>query len=228
MAVTSQTLKLEFELRSAATFGRGDGVAGLIDREVERDRHGLPMMRGRTLRGLLAEEMEAMLHALELEQTAKWKESRDRLLGLEARMSDETGILRVGDACLPPGLRQLLIASVEPDQAKRSNDKFSPVQLLESLTAIRRQTAMSERGAPENSSLRSMRVVLRGTIFQAELGFDRQPEPIDLALLAATVLAWRRAGTGRNRGRGRLRAWIESEDWMLEQFKLFQQEVNKR
>lgn len=228
MAVTTQTLDLEFELLSAATFGRGDGVAGLIDREVEHDRYGLPMMRGRTLRGLLAEEMESLFHALGLQQTAKWKESRNRLLGLEARMSDETGILRVGEACLPQGMRQLLTASVELDQTKRGSDKFAPIQLLESLTAIRRQTAMSERGAPENSSLRSMRVVLRGTIFQAELGFDRQPEPIDLMLLAATVLAWRRAGTGRNRGRGRLKAWIESEAWMLEQFKLFQQEVNKK
>ncbi len=223
-----ETLKLEFELLSAATFGRGDGLAGLVDREVEHDRYGLPFLRGRALRGLLAEEMEGLLYSLGLKDVPKWKESRNRLLGVEGRFTNETGIMRVGDACLPPMMRHLLIASVELDEKKRGKDKFAPEQMLESLTAIRRQTAMSERGAPEASSLRAMRVVLRGTIFQAELLFDCQPEPIDKSLLAATALAWRRAGTGRNRGRGKLRAWIENEDWMLEQFKLFQEEVKAK
>jgi hypothetical protein len=49
-----------------------------------------------------------------------------------------------------------------------------------------------------------MRVVLRGTTFVAPLGLAREPDADTLALLAACVLALRRGGTGRNRGRGRL------------------------
>jgi CRISPR/Cas system CSM-associated protein Csm3 (group 7 of RAMP superfamily) len=82
-----------------------------------------------------------------------------------------------------------------------------PTEVLESLTAIRRQTAVDEKtGAPEEGSLRSMRVVLRNTPFVAELHFDEDPDQTAKALLAACVLSLRRAGTGRNRGRGRLTA----------------------
>lgn len=33
------TLELHLKLLSDATFGRGDGVAGLVDAEVEHDSH---------------------------------------------------------------------------------------------------------------------------------------------------------------------------------------------
>lgn len=228
MAKSIETLTLRFELLSAATFGRGDGLPGIVDREVEHDRYGLPFLRGRTLRGLLAEEMEGLLFVLGVDRTKtpaepqkkKLKDASDRLLGEDGRMIDESGILHVGDACLPENLRRLIEASVDEEEGK-----ITRATVLESLTAIRRQTAMTELGAPEPASLRSMRVVLRGTIFESRLTFDESPEPLDKSLLAATVLSWRRAGTGRNRGRGRLRAWLENDDWMLDQFNRFQKEV---
>ena len=49
-------LKMEITLLSDVTFGRGDGVAGLIDAEVEHDEYGMLYLRGRTLQGLLVEE----------------------------------------------------------------------------------------------------------------------------------------------------------------------------
>jgi len=225
MATAVEPLKLKFELLSAATFGRGDGRPGLVDLEIEHDEFGLPYLRGRTLRGLLAEEMRGLLFALNLEKADKWKESLERLLGVEGKMTDEMGILHIGDARLPSRLRQFLIASVEPDETKRDDKKLAPEQMLESFAAIRRQTAMTERGAPEPASLRAMRVVRRGTMFEAELILDQSPQDHDLPLMAATVLAWKRAGTGRNRGRGRLRAWINDEAWTLQKFKLFQDKV---
>ena len=57
--------RLTFTLLSDATFGRGEGIAGLIDREVEHDRFGLPYLRGRTLKGLVSEEADNVLFALE-------------------------------------------------------------------------------------------------------------------------------------------------------------------
>lgn len=220
MARSIETLTLKFELLSVATFGRGDGLPGVVDREVEHDRHGLPFLRGRTLRGLLAEELRGLLYALRLEENARWRRSRDRLLGDDGQMIGESGTLHIGDACLPENLRRLIEASVDEEEGK-----ITRATVLESLTAIRRQTAMTELGAPEPASLRSMRVILRGTVFESRLTFDESPAPLDKALLAATVLAWRRAGTGRNRGRGRLRAWLENDGWMLDQFKRFREEV---
>ena len=71
------------------------------------------------------------------------------------------------------------------------------------------QTAMDpESGAPKKETLRTMRVILRGTPFRARLEFVQEPIADETALLAACVKALRRAGTGRNRGRGRLKAQL--------------------
>ena len=61
-------------------------------------------------------------------------------------------------------------------------------------------------GAPLENTLRAMRVILRGIPFEAELSFQQPPSDDERALLAACVKALRRAGTGRNRGRGKLKA----------------------
>ena len=75
-----------------------------------------------------------------------------------------------------------------------------------------------------------MRVVLRETPFQAELSFFQEPSDMDMALLSACVKAFRRAGTGRNRGRGELIAQLCDENGKEvteEYFSLFQNEVMK-
>lgn len=55
---------LKIELLSDTTFGRGDGIAGLIDQEVEHDPYGFPYLRGRTLKGLLSEECDNLISTL--------------------------------------------------------------------------------------------------------------------------------------------------------------------
>jgi len=198
--------KLRFELCSAGTFGRGDGVAGLVDREVEHDADGLPFLRGRTLKGLLAEECANILYAFELQRRADdWSQIAYRMFGQPGSTVEDTGTLRVGDARLPEALRAAIKMAV-------SKGELAADEVLESLTAIRRQTSMNEFGAPEEGSLRSMRVVLPGTVFEAALDFAETPNDQTLALLAACILAWRRAGTGRNRGRGRLQAHLLDSD----------------
>jgi hypothetical protein len=195
-------MDLHLLLKSDATFGRGDGVAGLVDEEVEHDAAtGLPYLRGRTLRGLLVEECANILFALG-DQAGVFEATAKELFGEAGSALDDAGILHVGAAELPANLREAVKADVE---AKR----LTPAEVLESLTAIRRQTSVDdETGAPEKGSLRSMRVLLRETALVAPLAFVRPPEDRDkaLALLAACVLSLRRAGTGRNRGRGRLEA----------------------
>lgn len=59
-----RTYWLKFTLKSDATFGRGDGVAGMVDSEVQHDSYGLPYLGGRTIKGLLGEECASILFAL--------------------------------------------------------------------------------------------------------------------------------------------------------------------
>ncbi|RIK82029.1 hypothetical protein DCC62_00920 [candidate division KSB1 bacterium] len=204
--MTNMTLKLT--LKSAATFGRGDGVAGLVDREIEQDRDGFPFLRGRTLKGLLAESAENVVYALEKQGQKDWCTTKNALFGKPGRGRDleERGILRVGDARLPESLRTLVLI-----ERAKTPAAFLREEVEYALTAIRRQTAMNPDGAPEQTTLRAMRVLLRGLVLEASLNFTQTLTAEQEALLAATVLDFRRAGTGRNRGRGWLQADLLNE-----------------
>jgi hypothetical protein len=219
-------MKLKLTLLSDATLGRGDGVAGLVDAEVEHDAYGMPYLRGRTLKGLLAEEAANIIFSLEQfaapDQIVRWKTAAEYLFGLPGSTLETNADLHVSDARLPEDLRKAVIADL-------SSSKYEATDVLESLTAIRRQTAMDESGVPEKETLRAIRVILRDTFFEADLDFARQPTDDALAFLAACVKALRRVGTGRNRGRGRtLVSLIEDgQDVTQDHFARFREEVGR-
>jgi hypothetical protein len=230
-----ETYWLCFKLLSDATFGRGEGLAGLVDQEVDHDRFGLPYLRGRTLKGLLNEECANILYALGKQGVSlgRWKQAAQRLLGGPGRALTNDACLRVGAARLPADLRQAVCQALEA-----TNATLCAADVLDSLTDIRHQTAVDEKtGVPDEGTLRAMRVVVRQTPFEARLTFPRGAQPDDLPLLAACVLALRRAGTGRNRGRGRLRASLHADredgggpgtdDITRRQFGIFAQEVHR-
>ena len=200
------TFWLTFKLKSDGTLGRGDGLAGVVDTEVQHDEYGLPYLSGKTLKGLLGAECAEILFALQTsqpERMTEWHRAAKRLFGEPGSGTSEAGILHIGDARLPRSLR----AAIAADFAGQPLDKRGQLQraTLESLTAFRRQTAMdAATGAPKRNTLRTMRVILRDTAFEAELTCLGSLSDQERGLLAACVRAFRRAGTGRNRGRGRL------------------------
>jgi hypothetical protein len=212
-------LTLHLKLLSDTTFGRGDGVSGLVDQEIEHDtKTGLPFIRGRTLKGLLVEECANILYAVSgidrIERTAR------QLFGMGGSGLQNAGLLYVGNA----ELQQNVVEAVQRDI---DNNRLQPGDVLDMFTAIRRQTAMNEEtGTPDDGSLRSSRVLLRENELHAPLEIalpDDDPTKEDaLALLSACVAALRRGGIGRNRGRGRLAARLEgvNTETYLGQFKL--------
>lgn len=201
------THRLIITLRSDAAFGRGDGVAGLVDQEIEHDaKTGLPFIRGRTLKGLLVEECANILYGLhgkpghsQLEQCAEF------LFGNPGSLANDDANLRVGAAKLPPKLESAVRYAIEVKKGLTAAD------ILDSLTTIRRQTAVDDAsGKPEDGSLRAARVLLRRTRLISTLDFAREPDSNALALLAACASAVRRGGTNRNRGAGRLQIALDS------------------
>ncbi|GAB4400405.1 MAG: hypothetical protein OHK003_25960 [Anaerolineales bacterium] len=187
---------IRITLKSAATFGRGDGVPGLVDREIEHDANGFPFLRGKTLKGLLAESAENVVYSLSkfVNNKEEWKDAKKQLFGEGGRGLEERGSLHIGDAQLPADLRE-------------AAKDWSKEDVLYSLTGIRRQTAINAEGGPDHATLRSMRVLLPGIKLEAPVHFDTPPTERQLQLLTAAVLDFRRAGTGRNRGRG----WLNAE-----------------
>lgn len=185
------------QLRSDATFSRGEGVAGLVDVEIGHDEAGCPFIGGRVLKGLLVEEWINLRFALQ-ETACKWEAAAEKLFGRIGATESGIAKMHVGQATLPPSLLRMLYQQVE-------QKKLTATEILESLTTIRRQTSVdSTTGAPERGSLRAMRVLIRDTPLIATLDFDEKPNEQSLALLVACLLAVRRGGVVRNRGRGRL------------------------
>lgn len=223
------TFYLQFVLKSDATFGRGDGVAGDVDAEVMHDEWGLPYLGGRAIKGLLVNECADILAALPDGESKKtWVEAAGRLFGRPGSLSADQAAWSLGDAKLPEDVRTAIVQDTlavigrrwgeaspeEKEYGKRAfvlrQKALLCAETLGTLTTTRHQTAMEVSGVPKEHSLRVQRVVLRETPFEARLESGSAGET-DLGLLAACVKAFRRAGTVKNRGRGLLEAVLLDE-----------------
>ena len=197
---------LTFTLHSDTAFGRGDGVAGFLDQEVQHDAYGCPYLGGKALKGMLVNECADILAALpDTDERQRWYATALYLFGQPGSTYAVSPHLRVGDAYLPAELRQAIQADMDSRRPTLTRQ-----DVLHSLTTIRRQTAIDDTtGVAKDSSLRAIRAVVRETVFEAKLQFvddavvEKQPHA--LILLAACAKALRRVGTSRNRGLGRIK-----------------------
>lgn len=199
--MTARPERIVIELLSDTTFGRGEGTPGAVDVEVEHDAHGLPMLGGKALRGLLRDSWLSMqVHFPDLQGAGR------RLLGPHGDLQ-ETAILRIGDATIEESARAFIIWATE-----RAHDPLAPQTILAALTEIRPQTSEERTtGAPARTTLRSTRVALRGLELVAPLCWLSAPDSRDMQCLALAALATRHGGLARNRGRGHLRVTIDGD-----------------
>jgi hypothetical protein len=89
---------------------------------------------------------------------------------------------------------------------------------------------MSERGAPKENSLRSMRAIVRETVFESELMFDEdfKPDSVEIILLGVCCASLQRIGLGRNRGRGKVETkLIHSRDITQNCLNVFEGKLNR-
>lgn len=192
---------IQVELLSDAAFSRGEGTAGVVDIEVEHDELGLPFLGGKTLRGLLLDSWLSMHHLFpELSASAQ------RIFGIEADF-EECSILRIGDAVVDNDTRKWIEAA-----ESRPKPSISPMNVLEAMTDIRRQTSEERStGAPAETTLRSVRVIIRDLKLHSSLYWLSKPTDADLRCLSLALLATRHAGLGRNRGRGNIRLTLDGD-----------------
>ena len=198
-------MRLRIELLSDSAFGRGDGVAGLVDSEVEHDaRTGLPFIKGRTVKGLLVEACADLLYALDIQKSPASKDYHQaawKLFGRPGSTLADKGCLHVGAALLPDDFRQHILA-----QVSQKTPTYTAAQMLQAFTTIRHQTAVdTTTDMPKEGSLRSIRVVLRGTVFEAALHSDAPLKDSDYQLLAACAAGVKWGGQNRTRGLGQLK-----------------------
>ncbi|MGQ9815200.1 MAG: RAMP superfamily CRISPR-associated protein, partial [Candidatus Roseilinea sp.] len=190
----SQMLILKLELLGDALFGRGDGIAGLIDQDIAHDALGLPYLHGRGVKGLLRARCQEVLSALELALPGRVQLFRDTeiyLFGRRGSDLDANAALAFGPARLSDQLARALNSAQKPQTATADI-------VLSALTSIRRQTSIDEStGAAAQDTLRSARVLRRGLVFYAPVYAPTDWPPRARGLLAASVMALRRVGARR-------------------------------
>jgi hypothetical protein len=192
---------IQIELLSDTTFSRGEGTAGIVDVEVEHDELGLPFLGGKALRGLLHDSWLSMRQSF-----SELIPSADRIFGIQADAGDQS-ILRIGDAVVDDETRKWVEVA-----ENRPHDRVTPNMVMQALTTIRHQTAEERTtGAPAETTLRSVRVVIRTLKLQAPLHWMDSPSDQDLRCLVLTLLATRHAGLGRNRGKGHIRLTLNGD-----------------
>jgi hypothetical protein len=186
------TLIATFDILSFWRIGTGHGEAGTLDSLCARDELGLPVIPGRSVRGLFREAVReaTALGWLKAPET----ETRlfgTRLSGTNAAGSTEPapGMLRFDDARLPDQDRAALAARRE---------------LIAELFAIKRSTAMiAATGTARPHSLRFDEVALPVTL-RAEIA-TLPGAPVDAARTLKDVSCLIRAlGSQRTRGLGRV------------------------
>jgi CRISPR-associated protein Csx10 len=191
-------LWVEVHLRSDTCFSSGvAGRAGDVDTDVHCDpRTGLPFLPGRTLKGLLAEECDLLLHSLE--PSGEGPLHRARLL-LGNPGDPQGAAVRVGDGHLHAETAR----RIQEDAAAGRARRFSMHAVRGALTRIRRQTRVDqETGGPALHSLRAVRTLRAGLRFYHPFEVPDRLSPAEQALLAGSLAMVRRVGLHRHRGLG--------------------------
>jgi hypothetical protein len=183
--------KLTVTLLSDACFSKPTSRGASVDVDIASDATGLPIINGKTLRGLLKDI---------------WLSSRDYLdpEGLGAALfglsgaNNEFAVLRIGDAGIPQEDRLYVEHAIY-----RKSDTLPKESVLEAFSATRMLTSEDQTtGAPARESLRAVRVVPSGAVFHAPITTARDLTPRELDLLNTLLSLIRHAGSSRNRGMG--------------------------
>jgi hypothetical protein len=230
--MTVQNLKLKIEITSPACPGSGNGVAGLVDTEIEYEvETGLPIIKARTIKGLLAEECANILYCLTRSNNTslqRLEPAANFIFGSTGSFVENESRVLIGTARLHEDMRTAVKKAIRDDAESNNQNEFkiTPTSILDSLTTIRRQTSIDyETGVAETGSLRSIRTLLPGLTFYTQIQFLKPPVEEVYALLAASALGLKNLGLSRNRGVGSCKCGIiDSADRdqthnYLEQFK---------
>ena len=193
-------MSLEIQIKTLSPICLSGGLsfgAGEADTQTDLDGY-LPIFRGRTLKGLLSEEIAALLPVLERDP-GPWHDAAVELFG-RSGLSTNAAI----------GFGNGALHAAYHEAAKQWKNLVS-----ETLTVTRQQTQIEDHtGAPKKGSLRSSKLARAGLVFHFSLREGRPISDRALFLLAAATASLKRAGLHRNRGWGEIEAslWLDNVD----------------
>lgn len=196
--------KIRVKLLSDTIFGSGESVPGVVDSEVLHDQHGLPYMKGKTLKGRLREESDMLRRCLP--KSAEMDAAHNAIYGSGG---DDCRVhMTFSDLELDGNLR----AVIEGIIADKAND-VDEMDVLQAVTSIYTATSIDyETGKAEKGTLRKSRVIKSGLVFYAGLSADWELTEKEEAFLGASVAALRYLGVAVTRGRGNVECSLLRDD----------------
>lgn len=201
-------MKLKIELLSDLCTYSGETYNVLVDTDVVYDQYGLPYIPAKRIKGCIREacmELADMKCVIEPgENDLQSKESIvvdtsifERLFGKEGNLNSAFSL---SNAYLKDYSKK--VAALKKD---KNDPAVSPQKVLDLYTYTRSQTAVElEKGTAQKNSLRTMRVVKKGLVFEAELVWNGEnpKESSEFEVLKAAISIVKHMGCGRTRGLG--------------------------
>lgn len=191
---------LKIELLSDLCTSNGGIYNDAVDTEVTCDDVGIPYIPGKTLKGCLREcalEINDWGGSIPIDEIFG-RQGQD-LNGVEKKSA--RGTLSIRNA-YPENYRKLR----KELQEAGNNLIAHPQNVLNSFTYLRTQTEIdSDTGAAKRNSLRTMRVVNSGTIFESEIEIPESQKKD----FAKCCKVFHHMGMARTRGLGEVRVTIE-------------------
>jgi len=191
---------LKVKLNSPALTASGEGFSAIIDTDIVFDEIGLPYIPAKRIKGCLldsARKVEDMF----------FDHSK---INLSLNINKTFGVVGTKMSA-PVYISNLYIEDYATNKdwlnyfLKSDNYKavLSKDRILETFTHIRRQTAIGEEGVAREHSLRTARVINKGTCFFGDIKTANKDDEI-INTLTLACLNLRRIGMMRNRGFGEI------------------------
>lgn len=168
----------------------GESYGSTIDTDIAYDDFGIPVIRGKSLKGCLREAAEELADLGLLDES-----ELDALFGKKGAAA--SGLLTIQDA--HPVNYPELIRDIH-------EHGYSRERILGCYTQTRGQTKLNETGTAEKGTLRTIRVLKRGLTFLCE--YTIAGEEDHSAALQNCLKLLRHIGMNRTRGLGEIRCQI--------------------
>jgi CRISPR-associated protein Csx10 len=198
--------KMALELKSPTLIGSGEGFGAIIDTDIVFDGVGIPFVPAKRIKGCLRDSAQEVQDLFESAH-------------IDFPLSVEKTFGKPGsDQSAPVYFSNLTIENYEDNKdwlayfIEQYPDVLSRDLIVDMFTERRQQTAIDpSKGVAYDHSLRTIRVVKKGTIFYGMVQIEDEDEAI-LNTLALACLNFRCMGTKRNRGFGSIDCSLWEEE----------------
>ncbi len=133
------------------------------------------------------------------------------LFGASETTAEQNRTVRVGRAQWPRDAQATVVAAIRAHERRHVGSGALRENVTAALTTTIRRTALDDRKAPRRGSLREIRAVRPGVLFEAELAWTRPPTGPQLQFLARCVLAVEQIGYGESDDQGSVECALDED-----------------